>query len=260
MKAERLHQIEEYLRNRQVATIPELCEKFDVSVNTIRRDLNTLKDQKKIEKIYGGAQIRSGAGNGSDPLAAYADRNVIHSRQKECVARSAASCAHENDIIFIDTGTSTVPILKYLNDFHHLTIVTNSIYILYSSLEFPQFTIIGLPGMLKHKTASLVGDECLRSIDLYNIDTAFMAASAFSLEGGASNSSLEELSIKKKIMEHSTRRILLLDNSKLERSSLVTFARPDEFETIILDTLPPKHYIQYCSEHGIQLMIAGSAP
>lgn len=256
MRVERIREMENYIGTRQVVTIPELCKKFKVSVNTVRRDLNVLENRDAIKKIYGGAQKKDRSDMQSDILSTYTDRNVINAREKERVAKCAASLVRENEVIFIDTGTSTVPMLKYLSSVPHLTIVTNSVYILHSCLEFPQFTAIGLPGMLKHKTASLVGDECLRSMNAYNIHTAFMAASAFSIEDGASNSSLEEFAIKKKVLLQSERHVLLLDSGKLDRSSLASFARADEFHAIILDKEPPKRYLQYCSEKQIDLLIA----
>lgn len=93
-------------------------------------------------------------------------------------------------------------------------------------------------------------------IDLYHINKAFMACSAFSILNGACNSSPEELSIKKKIMEKSQERYLLLDDSKIDTSSLLTFAMPGDFDQVIMDKQPSDKYIQYFKEHAIRLIVA----
>ncbi len=256
MKLDRLNQIELYISEKKVVTIKELCQLFNVSLNTIRRDLKLLKAEGKIETVYGGAKLHNDAESSSEVLKAYSERNVKNSYEKKLVAQAASKLIHDNDTIFIDTGTSTVPLIRHLTPFHHLTVVTNSIYVLYSCLDFPQITTIGLPGILKHKTASLVGDQCERMIDLYHINKAFMACSAFSILNGACNSSPEELSIKKKIMEKSQERYLLLDDSKIDTSSLLTFAMPGDFDQVITDKQPSDKYIQYFKEHAIRLIVA----
>lgn len=257
MKINRIQQVEKYLSDHGTATIPELSSTFNVSINTVRRDLKILKDASKIDLIYGGAKIRTAAENASDPLVSYAERNVFHSYEKDNVAKAAASLVSENDVIFIDTGTSTVPLMHYLSSFKHLTVITNSVYILYSCIECPSITAIGLPGILKNKTASLVGSETERALDSYNsIDKAFMACSSFSIENGACNSSPEEQSIKRLIMKKSRQRCLLLDDSKLGQNSLLTYAGPDEFEYIITDQHPQSLYLDYFEQHRIHLVIA----
>ena len=256
MKEQRIRQIEQFIGSKDVVTVQELIDHFGVSINTIRRDLETLQSEGKIEKIYGGARRIQPTEVTTDSLADYYERSVKNSAQKFAIAARATQFIEEEDTIFIDTGTSTVPLLEHLDSFHHLTIVTNSIYVLYSALNFPNFTVIGLPGIIKNKTASLVGEQCLAMIDSYNIKKAFMACTAFSLENGATNSSLEELAVKKKIMERSTCQYLLVDSSKFGRSALLTFAKGNEFDAVITDRLPAKEYVDYFKENNVQLVLS----
>ena len=256
MKEQRIKQIEQYIGSREMATVPELVAHFGVSVNTIRRDLDSLQADGKIEKIYGGARIAAQPETSSDPLMAYHERRVKHSAQKYAIAGKAAEYISEEDTIFIDTGTSTVPLLQHLDRFHHITIVTNSIYVLLAALEYPNFTVIGLPGIIKNKTASLVGDPCLEMLEHYHIQKAFMACTAFSLENGATNSSLEELTIKQKVMEKSRKRYLLVDSSKFDHAALLTFAKGSDFDAVFTDQEPSAKYVEYFREHGVELVLS----
>jgi len=254
MKTERIYQIQEYISRRGVVTIKELMEQFRVSLNTIRRDLNELERLGKIEKIYGGAKCTEATLSASNALISYTEREVRNSLEKDAIARQAAAMIQEDDTIFIDTGTSTVPLLRHLRSFEHLTIVTNSVYVLYSALELPQFTVIGLPGIEKRKTASLVGDQCVQMLERYRFSKAFMACTTFSLSDGASNSSVEEFDIKRMVMSRSAEKYLLVDASKFGKASLLTFAGPDEFDYVITDTLPDPEYIRFFEEHNIRLI------
>lgn len=259
MKTERVLQIEQYIVNHEIVSTQELMDHFHISVNTLRRDLSELERKGTIQKIYGGAKKSDVNADPEKPnlfLKNYSERDTINSLTKSLIAQKAAAMVMDNDIIFIDTGTSTVPLLKYLTNYHHLTIITNSVYVLYNALNIPNFTVVGLPGVLKAETASLVGDQCMKMIDQYNISKAFMACTTFSLENGVCNSSMEEYSIKRKVIAKSSVNYLLVDSSKFDRSSLLTFAVPEDFQYIITDQMPDKKYTDYFSRHHIELILA----
>lgn len=259
MKSERIQQLEEYICEHEIVTMQEMLDVFGISMNTLRRDLNELCARGSIEKVYGGARKKTVEPLRVDQLISYSERNVRNREQKEQIARLAAGFVEEDDMIFIDTGTSTVPLLKYLQSFQHLTIITNSVYVLHSALDYPQFTIIGLPGNLKHKTASLIGEQCIEMLGRYNISKAFMACTAFSLETGASNTTMEEFDIKKKVLERSREKYLLVDAGKFGKTSLLTFGRPEDFNCILTDTSPGEEYIKYFRDNGIRLILPEGA-
>lgn len=259
MKAARIQQIEDYIRRNDIVKIHELCENFNVSINTIRRDLKYLKQKGTIDIIYGGAKLHNSVpdiGEVSSPLKAFSERNIRNSGEKSLVCQEAAKLVKNNDILFIDSGTSTVPMVPYLSSFKHLTIITNSIYVAYACVDYPQMTTIVLPGILKNKTGSLVGEQCEKICRMYNINQAFMACTAFSLESGASIASLENHPIKKLVMQKSNYRHLLLDSSKLKKTSLLPYAQADEFNSIIIDKMPPEEYWHYFKSHGVELYVS----
>jgi len=256
MKNSRIDQIEKYIEAHKAVSVSELSETFHVSIVTIRRDLRVLRNLGKIDTVYGGARIHTSPSNVNIPLRTYQERTIKNSNEKQIVADAASSLIKENDIIFIDTGTSTVPLARHLGSFHQLTIVTNSVHVLHLCLDYPQLTVLSLPGMLKSRTASLVGEFTERMIDTLNIDKAFMACSAFSLEQGASNSSIEDSPIKRKIMSRSKSRYLLLDHTKLENSGLTSFAAADQFDGIVTDQPLPEKYNIFFHDNNISVIIA----
>ncbi|MDY5841789.1 MAG: DeoR/GlpR family DNA-binding transcription regulator [Peptoniphilaceae bacterium] len=257
MKRERLLELEKYIERNGLVTMDEMCEHFNVSLSTIRRDLDILAARKSIQKVYGGARPIKSADESSSLLKSYEERHSANAVEKQIIAKSAASLIHEDDIIFIDTGTSTVPIMDYLRHLQHITIITNSILVLLRGLEYPNLTVIGLPGIVKSKTASLIGPPCLEAIEAYNsVEKSFMACSAIDLKNGASNSSLDEYEIKKKIIEYSKTNYLLVDHTKFNKVALKTFAEIRDFDAIITDKTPEEKYLNSMNENRVSLMLA----
>ena len=93
-------------------------------------------------------------------------------------------------------------------------------------------------------------------LEHYHIQKAFMACTAFSLENGATNSSLEELTIKQKVMEKSRKRYLLVDSSKFDHAALLTFAKGSDFDAVFTDQEPSAKYVEYFREHGVELVLS----
>lgn len=256
MRAKRIDQVETYILENKSVSIDKLCETFDISKNTVRRDLDVLTKKGTVAKVYGGAISTEPNGSNYKPLTSFNERNIKNSEAKIKIVKQASKFVNEGDTIFIDTGTSTLGIIDYLGHLNKLTIITNSIELIYKAQAYANITIIGLPGILKRDTSSLVGSVCFKQLKTYNIDKAFMACTAISLKGGVTNASFEEYEIKKTALEVSHEHYLLVDHSKFDKTSLMTYSTVDQFDCIITDTKPNKDYIEYFNNKNIHLEIA----
>ena len=266
MKQERIELISAYLKKKSFVTNEELCRQFDISMSTLRRDLNLLQKDGVIEKVYGGVKSRltSVPETYTDTyLSPFNERNEINQEAKNIIARRAAEFIEEDDVIFIDTGTSTIHILPFLTDYNHLTIITNSVYILYYCLNYPQFTTITLPGELFCKSGALVGVDCLTALEAFTINKSFMACTGLTVENGIVNSSPGEISIKRKALEKSQQHFLLADSSKFDKTAMLSVAPLTDFDYIITEKEPERKFLSYFSKQHIQCLIAtggGKAP
>ena len=99
MKKERLLELEKFIDQNGLVTIDELCDQFQVSLSTIRRDLDALAAEKSIQKVYGGARSIKNTEEGSFLLKSYEERHSAHALEKQIIAKQAASFIEENDII-----------------------------------------------------------------------------------------------------------------------------------------------------------------
>jgi DeoR family myo-inositol catabolism operon transcriptional repressor len=253
VKLRRRQQIEEYVKTHGSASLDELCQHFDVSKNTIRRDMNELETRGLVKKVYGGVVWNH---NETTLIPSIAQREVTMQEAKSKIARKAAEWVHDHDIIILDSGTTVVQMVEHLITRQNLTIITNSVPVLDATSAYEQFHVIVTGGDLYHPTASFVGMEAISWLKRLNARTVFLAATGISLIKGITNYSTIEAEMKKAMMEISERIILLVDHTKFDVVSLMTFADLKDIDVVITDTPPPENYRVYCAEHAVEIVVA----
>lgn len=256
MKIKRIDQIESYIFEHKSVPIDKLCEKFQISKNTIRRDLDVLTKKGTVAKVYGGVIAIEQKNSNISVLTSFNERNIKNSEAKNKIVKAAVQFVNDGDTVFIDTGTSTSNIIDHLSHLNKVTIITNSVQVIYKAQAYPNINLIGLPGVLNRDTSSLVGSGCSKYLKTYNIDKAFMACTAISLENGISNASSEEYEIKKTAIERSHQHYLLVDHTKFDKTSLMTFCQINQLDYIITDIQPDDEYVEYFRHNNIRLEIA----
>ena len=249
MKTHRIKNVEEYILKNESVSLDKLCDVFKVSKNTIRRDIKELLEKGKIKKIYGGVTINQ------KKLVPFEERNIKNHAEKKVTAEIAAAYINDGDIIFIDSGTTTMWLIDYLKN-KNITILTNNLSAIVSALPYPNLNIISLGGTLKRKTNSFVGNSTSLVLKDYNISKAFMAATGISIARGATNSSVEEYELKKLIVEKSDEIFLIVDSSKFDSISLMTYSPLENLDYIITDKTPPKKYTDFFRKNKINLLTA----
>lgn len=246
MKTRRLRDIETYIHSRKNVTLDELCLTFDVSKNTIRRDINQILQKGSIEKVYGGVVS-------AEKLISFENRNVERRDEKAEIGRAAAEYVEENDLIFIDSGTTTCNIMNFLEKDRHLTILTNSLDVINGAASMPNVHLLVVGSTYKRSTRSFVGVDDMRALEKYNINKAFMSATGVSLAHGLTNSDLLEYEIKKSIAKRAEKLILLADSDKFGRSTLLTYAAFSDLDVLVTSSDLPAEYAESCRANGIAL-------
>ncbi|MGY3767066.1 DeoR/GlpR family DNA-binding transcription regulator [Vagococcus vulneris] len=230
MKAKRSELIKEYIIDKQHVSLKELEKEFGVSMNTIRRDINKILEDPRFEKVYGGVSVKE------NNIISFENRNIKNKDIKKEIAKHAASLIEDDDLIYIDSGTTTKYILDYLDEDITITILTNNLDVIIKSENFKNVSIFILGNIFKKKTRSFVGIDPEELINRYNVSKAFMAATAVSTtHSGLMNSDIMEYEIKKHITEISTDIYLLVDHTKFDKSTLFTYAPLDIVDKMITD-------------------------
>lgn len=250
VKSKRIEEMEHYIRLKEKVTLDELCDVFDVSKNTVRRDVNEIIKNDGYEKVYGGVVFVR------NYLLPFEERNQRAVENKKLIARMASKEIEEGDILFIDSGTTTQYIPEYLNRDIQLTVLTNSLNVVNGFVSFPNVSLILIGEIYKRKTNSFVGMDKSSLLDKYNIHKAFMAATAASIKSGLTNSDNQEYAIKRAVAGKSLKVYALLDNEKIGNSALVTYAKLDQLDAIITNAALNAEYTEYMKDAGVEVIIA----
>lgn len=231
------------------ASLDELVSVFDVSKNTIRRDVQTLVERGELKKVYGGVSVIH------KKLESFQDRKTRNQEQKASIVKKAASFVKDGDIIFIDSGTTTIEMFDYIKE-KNLTIFTNSMEFIVRALPFEQLNVISIGGVLDRKTDSFGNPLNLDLLSNYNVKKAFMASTGISLSSGVTNASPLESELKKLIVKKSAEVYLLVDHDKFDKYGLMTYCGLDEIDYLITDRNPKPSYQEFAKKNTIQLVIS----
>lgn len=220
-------------------SIPDSARELKVSVETIRRDINILCDQKRLKKVHGGA-VPIHAAIKKDP--AYQQRFQLNPKGREAVAAAAARLIKNGDVVTMDGGATTLLLAKHITGVEDVTFVVDSLYIattLADKLSSGEITgkLIFLGGTVDLDNYTVSDSYALRNLEPFRFDIAFVSASSVSAWGVA-NSSLSGVFVRK-LMDHSSVSILVTDSDKLGGTSTYRFALPTDFDQIFVDDRLP---------------------
>lgn len=249
MKISRLNAIEEYVLTNKTAGIDELCDVFQVSKNTIRRDLSELEARGHIAKVYGG--VTAVVPEDVTPLPI---RSGINSDGKEQIGALAATLVEDGDTIFLDSGSTTVCLLRHLADRHNVTIVTHSLTAMNEAAKFDNLRLISLGGQFNTATSSFVGISALNSLTDLCISKAFMGATGVTVENGLSNTTFLEAEIKRSVVAHSNRVVLMADHSKLGHEAPISFCRLSGIVALVSDAPLSDKFSDFCRAHTVRVL------
>ncbi|MFJ5963215.1 DeoR/GlpR family DNA-binding transcription regulator [Bacillus sp. NPDC093026] len=251
LKTKRIQQIKEYVIQHQSVSLDDLVTTFGVSKNTIRRDVQKLVEEGHIHKVYGGVAVNHAR------LESFHDRQTRNQLQKKWIAKEAARIVENGDVIFIDSGTTTLEMIHYLND-KELTIVTNNLDFIVQALPYAQLHVISTGGLLERKTKSFSNFAYTNEILHYNFDKVFMASTGVSISNGVTNSSPVETSMKEMVVKKGKEVILVVDHTKFNKYAMVTYCGLDEIDYLITDNSLDNTYTTFFKEHHIELVVASS--
>lgn len=256
-------------RRRQIASltavegrvnVTELADKFDVTAETIRRDLAALNREGIVHRVHGGAVASQSFLTAELPLDA---RSRSASGAKSAIARAAMKYVPEQSEggIFLDSGTTTNKLASLIATDPRAAswpIVTNSLPIALelSSANLPYVQLLG--GSVRAITQAVVGAAALRSLALMRADVAFIGTNALSIDHGLSTADAQEAAIKTAMVTNARSVIVLCDSSKLGNDYLVSFASLNDIDVVITDSAAPESIVGELRDHGIDVETVSS--
>ena len=230
----------------------DLVEQFQVSPQTIRRDLNELANENKIRRHHGGATTPQSSVNTS-----YNTRKVMQLHEKDTIAKALATYIPNGATLFIDIGTTPESIAKELVKNHKdLRIVTNNINAATILMTREDFKVILAGGEVRNKDGGIVGEATLDFIKQFRLDFGILGISGIDYDGSLLDFDYHEVRIKKAIIENSRRVYLAVDHTKFGRSAMVKLGNISELDMLITDLPPPEEIAVLLKEHSIPFEVA----
>ena len=234
---ERREIILELLATTPKVLVADLSDRFGVSAFTVRADLDELEREGKLTRCHGGAM----AVGKTAFVEEYEKRFAQNREAKQKIGALAADLVEPGDSVIVDTGTTTIELVRNLAGVSDLTLLTSDLEI--ASLAeklLPRANIFFLGGYIRTGLRYTFGTAVLRMLEPFNVDKAFVSANAFSVERGFSSESVEQAEIKAAFMGHARERYVLVDSSRAGHVALSSFAYAENVDGIVCDrTLEP---------------------
>lgn len=219
-------------------TVTEIKEQLDISESTARRDITALASLGKLEKVFGGAIAIRNTVSTAEPT--FAQKKDMFKDEKERIAKYAASLIRPDDLVFIDGGTTTLSIIKYLGeDTVHTGFVTNGVAHGQLLASMGRKVIL-IGGELKTTTDAVVGNTAVRMIQKFHFTKGFFGTNGITRQTGFTTPDVSEAFTKQTAMEQCQQSYVLSDSSKFGIVSAVTFGRISMAE-IITENVPEQY-------------------
>lgn len=213
--------------------VPELSRRLQVSEATVRRDLQRLQEEGRLQRVRGGATVLSGLGDTAEPL--HREKVRAQSAEKRAIARLAAARVRDGDVLALDAGTTTLALAEELKGFEQLTVITNDLKIALSLADTPSIDVIIVGGSVRRSLYSVVGPLAERILSTLNVGICFLGADAIDIDRGVTNASLSEVAVKRAMLATARQRVLLADHRKFDCVSLAEVAPINGFDDIVTD-------------------------
>lgn len=249
MLSERQNAIMDLARSEGRVLVDALGQRFAVSVQTIRKDLNELCDARLLSRIHGGAVLGSGAEN-----LGYEARRAIASTEKAAIGRAAADLIPDRSSLFINIGTTTEAAAHALLRHSGLMVITNNLNVAHAMRTSPEIEVIVAGGLIRRTDGGIVGEAAVDFIRQFKVDFAVIGASAIDEDGALLDFDYREVRVAQAIIANARHVVLVSDSTKFERTAPVRLAHLSQIGTFVTDRCPSESVRDLCRLSGVRLV------
>jgi DeoR family glycerol-3-phosphate regulon repressor len=229
--------------------IEDLASRYDLTTQTIRRDINALCDIGFARRIHGGVSVPVEGRNISINA-----RASLNSLAKQRIARRIAAIIEPGSTVFMGIGSTVQCVAEALRDHDGLTVVTNNIDVALTLCEAPQIEVHMTGGLLRHNDRDVVGADVLRFLEKFYASYAVIGAGALHPSNGVLDFSYSEAQITAALIENSRMPILAADLSKWTRAASVKVVPFSKVRCLFTDQLPGYEAEQALAAAGTEVV------
>lgn len=242
----------EIARSEGKVTVDGLAARFNVTVQTIRRDLTELANAGKLERVHGGAILPSGVTN-----IQYEERRRLNETAKAAIGRACAAAIPDNASVFLDIGTTTEAVAQELLNHRNLLVVTNNMNVAQILLANADCQIVVAGGALRRADNGLVGPLTARTIKDFKFDCAVLGCSALDDDGDMLDFDIQEVVVGQTLLNRSRGVFLAADHSKFQRNAPVRIGSLRDVDRFFTDRPVSSALGERCHVWNTQVQVVG---
>lgn len=241
------------LRAEHTVRISDLAQKFQVSRETIRKDLYRLEEEGVATVVRGGAVLRD-----QRRESAFEQRRTLNVERKRAIARQAASLVEPGMTVFLDYGTSTQMLAERIVEISPLTVVTNTLPIASTLLANPDIALVIPGGNVRPDESSLSGPLAMWNLQRLFFDVGFFGCAGISAERGVTNFHVLEADFSRQAIAHANRSYLLADSSKFGTAALNKVVPLSALDAVITDDAVDPEQAEVIRDAGLEIRLANT--
>lgn len=238
------------LKDHEIILVQDIIDRLNVAPITVRRDLTELEEQGMLIRTHGGAMKSDAATR----LFSFDKRASLNKEKKEEICRFASGYVQDNDIIFIDCGSTIYRICKYIRNVKNLIIITNSLPVVSELINYTDIKINLVGGEIDQSRKATYGAAAEKFISEYHANKAFIGADGFSLEQGLTSYDEKESMITRRMAEASEEVFLLCDSTKIEKKSYLKFMPVSAIDHLVTDSDIKPEIFKLYRQNGINII------
>ncbi len=223
--------------NRGFVATERLVELFGVTPQTIRRDINILCEQNRLQRFHGGAGRSTSVAN--EP---YNDRRRSLSPAKQKIAAAVAAHIRDGSSLFLNIGTTTESVARALLNHRNLCVVTNNLNVAAILAANDSFEIMIAGGRLRQRDGGIIGPATIDFVRQFRLDYGIIGVSGIDEDGALLDFDYEETKTANAIIENARETILVTDHTKFGRRAMTRFSNLAHIDRVYTDRLPPEPY------------------
>lgn len=232
MKFDRLESIVNIINRGGSVTVADLAEELSVSRETIRKDLDSLAEQKKIGRVHGGAYSLE-----YDEKVPYTTRDKMLNPEKNQMANFTSSLIEDGSTVFFDSSSTSIRVLKKLiDDDKKITVITNSVECITLTIQSQTLTLYTAGGFLGRDSLSF-STEFIDDYNRYNADYAILSPSGIDIKCGITDKDPNESRVRETFMRRAKKTFLIMDHTKIGTIAPFAIGNLSQIDGIITDRI-----------------------
>ena len=242
------------IRQSNEVGVDALAELYQVSSQTIRRDINILCDRGLAARTHGGARLVHSVSNVS-----YGQRRELAKDAKQIIGALAAGLIPENSSLMLNIGTTTEQVAKALFNHNNLLVISNNINVINVLTGAPNKSLVLAGGSVRQSDGAIIGDAAVAFIANFKVDFAIVGCSSIDEDGSMLDFDASEVSVAKAILQNARTKILVGDYMKFQKAAPFRISHVADMDYFITDRAPPDTFQRVAAEADTKIITPETA-